>query len=83
MPLSPIGGGGLTFDYINSTVYNVVQNREQALLSQIGALGNNPTTAELLSMQQQVQQWTMLTQIQSTVVKEVGDALKGIVQKSG
>ena len=83
MPLSPVGGGGLTFDYINSTVFNVVQNREQALLSQIGALGNNPTTAELLAMQQQIQQWTMLTQIQSTVVKEVGDALKGIVQKSG
>ena len=82
MALSPVGGGGLTFDYINSTVFNVVQNREQALLSQIGALGNSPTTAELLAMQQQIQQWTMLTQIQSTVVKEVADALKGIVQKS-
>ncbi|HYC38084.1 MAG TPA: EscF/YscF/HrpA family type III secretion system needle major subunit [Usitatibacter sp.] len=82
MSLSPIGGGGLTFDYLNSTVYNVVQNREQALLTQIGALGNSPTTAELLAMQQQIQQWTMLTQIQSTVVKEVGDALKGIIQKA-
>jgi len=74
---------GLTFDYINSTIYNVVQNREQALLSQIGTLGANPTTADLLSMQQQLQQWTMTTQIQSTITKEVGDALKGIIQKAG
>ena len=74
---------GLTFDYINSTIYNVVQNREQALLSQIGSLGSNPTTADLLAMQQQLQQWTMTTQIQSTITKEVGDALKGIIQKAG
>ena len=74
---------GLTFDYINSTIFNVVQNREQALLTQIGSLGNNPTTADLLSMQQQLQQWTMTTQIQSTITKEVGDALKGIIQKAG
>ena len=73
---------GLTFDYINSTIFNVVQNREQALLSQIGSLGNNPTTADLLSMQQQLTQWTMTTQIQSTITKEVGDALKGIIQKA-
>ena len=75
--------GGLTFDYINSTIYNVVQNREQALLNQIGSLGNSPSTADLLNMQQQIQQWTMTTQVQSTVVKEVGDALKGIIQKAG
>ena len=75
--------GGLTFDYINSTIYNVVQNREQALLSQIGTLGNSPSTADLLNMQQQIQQWTMTTQIQSTITKEVGDALKGIIQKAG
>jgi type III secretion protein F len=83
MPFSPVGGGGLTFDYINTTIYNVVQNREQELATQLGALGNSPTTADLLKMQQQIQQWTMMTSLQSTVVKEVGDALKGIIQKAG
>lgn len=75
--------GGLTFDYLNSTIYNVVQNREQALLNQIGTLGTSPSTADLLNMQQQIQQWTMTTQIQSTITKEIGDALKGIIQKAG
>jgi type III secretion protein F len=34
-------------------------------------------------MQQMMQEWTMLTQLQSTLVKDIGDALKGIIQKSG
>lgn len=74
---------GLTFDYINSSVANVVQNREAALLTQIGQLGPSPTTGDLLLLQQQVQQWTMMTQIQSTLVKEISDAMKGIIQKAG
>ena len=49
----------------------------------IGSLGENPSTADLLALQQQVQQWTLTTQVQSTVIKEVADALKGIVQKAG
>lgn len=75
-------GTGLTFDYINNSIANVVQSRESALLTQIGNLGESPTTADLLAMQQQVQQWTMTTQIQSTLVKEISDALKSIIQKS-
>jgi len=77
------GGAGVTFDTINSTLYNVVQTKEQDLRTQISALGPSPTTADLLNMQSQLQQWTMLVQVQSTVVKELSDALKGIVQKSG
>ena len=75
--------GGLTFDYINNSIANVVQTKETELKNLIGAMGANPTTADLLSMQQQVQQWTLTTSVQSTVVKEVADALKGIVQKAG
>ena len=36
----------------------------------------------MLEVQQQLQQWTMMTQVQSTVVKELGDTLKGVVQKA-
>ena len=72
----------LNFDYINSSIATVVQRREADLLTQIGNLGDSPSTADLLAMQQQVQSWTMTTQIQSTLVKEVADALKSIIQKS-
>jgi type III secretion protein F len=79
--MATINSGGLSFDYLNSSISTVVQNREQTLLGQIGSLGPSPTTADLLTLQQQVQSWTMLTQIQSTITKEVGDALKGIISK--
>ncbi len=75
-------GTGLTFDYINNSIANVVQSREATLQTQIANLGESPTTADLLAMQQQIQQWTMTTQIQSTLVKEIADALKSIIQKS-
>lgn len=80
---APTPTTGLTFDYVNSTIYNVVQNREQELQTQIAALGPNPTTADLLNMQQKLQQWTMTVQLQSTIVKDLGDTLKGIIQKMG
>lgn len=85
MATTPIANtsNNLTFDYLNNSIGNVLQNKENDLRTLIGSLGPNPTSADLLAMQQQVQQWTLITQIQSTVVKEVADALKGIVQKTG
>ncbi|HSV44208.1 MAG TPA: EscF/YscF/HrpA family type III secretion system needle major subunit [Ramlibacter sp.] len=73
----------LTFDYINTSVATAVQTREAALLTQVASLGTNPTTQDLLVLQQQIQQWTMMIQIQSTLVKEVADAMKGVIQKAG
>lgn len=77
-----VNSGGISFETINSTLAQVSSRREADLKNTISNLGDNPTTADLLMMQQQVQQWTMLTQIQSTVVKEVSDAMKGVIQKA-
>lgn len=74
---------GITFDYINNSVATVVQSRETDLKAQISKLGANPSTTDLLNLQQQIQQWTMVTQIQSTLVKEISDAMKGVIQKAG
>ena len=38
--------------------------------------------ADMLKMQQQVQQWTMLIEIQSTITKQIADSLKGVIQKA-
>lgn len=81
--MAAVSSSTLSFDYINSTVASAVQTKETALLDQIQNLGPNPTTADLLTLQQGVQQWTMMTQIQSTLVKEVSDAMKGVIQKTG
>jgi type III secretion protein F len=73
---------GITFDSINASIAQVTTRREAALKDTISGLGDSPSTADMLSMQQQIQQWTMLTQIQSTIVKEVADAMKGVIQKA-
>ena len=72
---------GLTFQSINTTVSNVTRAREAELKQTLSQL-EEPTTQDLLQMQQEVQQWSMFTQIQSTIVKEVADAMKGVIQKA-
>ena len=75
---------GLNFDYIGTTVANVVQANETALKARIARLDTaNTSPTELLLLQQEVSKWTLMTQIQSTLVKEVSDAMKGIIQKAG
>lgn len=73
----------ITMDFINNTVNQAVQHKESTLMQVITNMGDAPTTQDLLVLQQQVQQWTMFTQIQSTLVKEVSDAMKGVIQKAG
>ncbi|ODS93668.1 MAG: hypothetical protein ABS45_01485 [Comamonas sp. SCN 65-56] len=73
---------GISFDLIANTLGAVGTARESELRGMITGLGPDATTLDLLKLQQQMQQWTMFTQIQSTVVKEVGDAMKGVIQKA-
>lgn len=72
---------GMTFENINTTISNVTRAREAELKQTLGQL-KEPSTQDLLQMQQEVQQWSMFTQIQSTVVKEVAEAMKGVIQKA-
>lgn len=74
--------GALTFQTLNSSIAQVTARRETELQNTISQLGDSPSTGDLLLLQQQVQQWTMFTQIQSTIVKEVSDAMKGVIQKA-
>lgn len=73
----------LTFDYINSTVNKAMKTQEEELKSTIAGLGDNPSTQDLLMVQQEVAQWTLMSQIQATLVKEISDAMKGVIQKAG
>lgn len=77
-----IHSSGLTFNSINASIAQVTAGREAALKETIGGLGESPSTSDMLNMQQQIQQWSMFTQIQSTIVKELSDAMKGVIQKA-
>lgn len=73
---------GLTFDSINASIAQVTTRREASLKELISGLGDSPSTTDMLNMQQQIQQWSMFTQIQSTMVKEISDTMKGVIQKA-
>ena len=74
--------GAITFQTLNSSLAQVTARREAELQNTITGLGDNPSTGDLLVLQQQMQQWTMFTQIQSTIVKDISDAMKGVIQKA-
>ena len=72
----------LSFDTNTSFSANVVAVNEANIASTISAMGPNPTTMDLLNMQTQLTKWTMATEMQSSITKTLGDALKGVIQKS-
>jgi type III secretion protein F len=74
----------VTFGSIGSTLNRVSQSSEDALQSKLQEIGNedNPSTQDLLEFQQLMQQWSVGVQMNSTMIKELGDALKGIIQKA-
>ena len=75
---------GLTFNDIASSMGKASASVETSLRNKITSIQNseNVTSADMLSLQADMQQWTMMTQIQSTVVKELGDTMKGVIQKA-
>lgn len=72
----------ITFNAISTKLGGVVTARETALKTTLDGLNENPSTADMLKMQHEIQQWSILTQIQSTITKELADTLKGVIQKA-
>jgi type III secretion protein F len=68
-----------------ATTGSQVSQAEATLNAQLQSLSGKKdiSQTEMLQMQMNMQKWTMTMQMQSTLVKEFGDALKGIVQKMG
>lgn len=82
--MAMISSPGINFDTVNRTIAQAVTARETSLRNTITEVGSQetPSSVDLLIMQQEIQQWSMMIQIQSTVVKELSDSMKGIIQKS-
>jgi type III secretion protein F len=75
----------LNFTNVNNTVYSAIQTQETQLnqtMQNISSSSNNGTVsqAQMLELQQQINQWSMLVQIQSTIIKSISDSLKGVIQ---
>ena len=71
-------------DFISQVGLQALTTRESTLRTAIQTVQSkdSPSTVDMLDLQQQVQQWTTMIQVVSTLYKEVTDALKGVVQKS-
>jgi type III secretion protein F len=76
--------GSLSFDSINTTVASAVSATEVKLQARVAGMDPaNVSPTDLLLLQQDVSKWSMMTQVQSTLVKELSDTMKGIIQKAG
>jgi type III secretion protein F len=82
--INPLPGSGISLDSVSQTMLTAVSNAEQSLRTtlQTQAASSTQTPTDLLVLQKQIQEWAMITQLQSTVVKEIADAAKSVIQKS-
>ena len=80
---SPASSNGINFSFVGEALGTVLNARETSLRNTNSGLGENPDQSKLIEMQVGLQKWSMLIQLQSTITKELGDALKGIIQKAG
>jgi len=80
------GSSGLNFNKLNDTIYSSIRAQENRLRDTIASISTdadgNISQTDLLKLQQEVQQWTMLIELQSNLTKQIGDSLKGIIQKA-
>ena len=75
-----INGVGLTLDDIEKRMASNISRAESSLKNTM--TNTNSTPESLLMMQKSLSEYTMNIQLQSTLVKELSDALKSILQKT-
>ncbi len=69
-----------------NTVYQQLLPRmkssESDMSSLLRSLGPRPDSMDLIMVQAKMSEWTLAAQLNSGLIKELGDTLKGIVQKA-
>ena len=79
--VSSVSSSGFSLDQINSIGATVVHTQEQNLRASL-ANATDLSSGEMLKLQTQIQQWTIFVNLQSTLTKDVADALRAVIQKS-
>ena len=73
---------GMSMDQMSRSLGSKFDAYESKLEKTITEMDpNNPK--DMIEMQRAVQKWRMMSELQSTMVKQFGDVLRGIIQKSG
>ncbi len=71
-----------TLDAVYSSLMPRMKGTESSLNQLVNSMGPNHSTMDLLKLQGKMQEWTLAAQLNSALIKELGDAMKGIVQKA-
>lgn len=73
---------GMSFSWISHTLGEATSKREASLQTTLASMGDNPSTAKMLTVQHEIQDWTIFMQTSTTMVKAIGDAFKDAIHKS-
>ena len=76
------GTGGFNYQQIADSMGQTTSTSEANLRAFSNTMDPS-SSSDMIKLQNMTQQWTMAVNLQSTTLKMVGDALKGIVQKVG
>ena len=74
--------GEFSLDEVSNQVGRVIKRNESDLRATLYSANKETSATDLLNMQLKLQSWSVSVSMQSSIVKELGDALKGVVQKS-
>jgi type III secretion protein F len=72
----------VNFDQIQSTLGGKFRESSSSLEQAMSKVDLSKPEG-MWEMQKSMQKWSMSIQLQSTMIKEMGDALKGVIQKMG
>lgn len=85
--MAVLRSAGLNLDAVNNTIYSAINTQESKLKSNIAQIGQSAdgsvSQAQLLTMQQDMGKWTMMIELQTNLTKQIFDALKNVIAKSG
>lgn len=73
----------LSLKYIGDTFIPLVATSHTAVKTAITTMSSDGDVGEMLKIQLTMQGYTTMTELTSSVTKQVGDAIKSIVQKAG
>ncbi|MGE0329453.1 MAG: EscF/YscF/HrpA family type III secretion system needle major subunit [Ramlibacter sp.] len=72
----------LSFTYLTSTVVPLIKTDQAAIQTAIEDMDGDASVTKMLELQMVMQQTNMRLEISSTLVKQMGDAMKGCIQKA-
>ena len=79
----PSSASGLSLDWLKTTMVDKVVGAQDAVKTKVGTMTTKGDLKEMLEIQLEMQGYTATMELTSAMVKQVGDGLKGIIQKSG